>query len=94
MIIHFEYTKIVVIPSSSFLPSFVFQLVLGAPFLLANPVGYIKMAFDLGRVFLFKWTVNWRFLPEEVFLSTYFHVLLLSLHLALLALFAYTHGNK
>ncbi|KAG0710985.1 Dol-P-Man:Man(5)GlcNAc(2)-PP-Dol alpha-1,3-mannosyltransferase [Chionoecetes opilio] len=70
------------------------QLALGAPFLIANPVGYIRMAFDLGRVFLFEWTVNWRFLPEEVFLSPLFHLLLLSLHLALLALFAYTHGNK
>uniref|UniRef100_A0A0P4W8A6 dolichyl-P-Man:Man5GlcNAc2-PP-dolichol alpha-1,3-mannosyltransferase n=1 Tax=Scylla olivacea TaxID=85551 RepID=A0A0P4W8A6_SCYOL len=70
------------------------QLVLGAPFLLANPVGYMKMAFDLGRVFLFKWTVNWRFLPEEVFLNPFFHLSLLCLHVALLGLFAYTHGNK
>lgn len=64
------------------------QLVLGSPFLYGNPVAYIKGAFDLGRVFEFKWTVNWRFLPENVFLSPYFHVALLVLHLATLAYFA------
>lgn len=47
------------------------QLVLGLPFLLVNPVGYVSRAFDLGRQFLFKWTVNWRFLPEDIFLSRY-----------------------
>ncbi|KAK3858666.1 hypothetical protein Pcinc_035172 [Petrolisthes cinctipes] len=70
------------------------QLALGAPFLVANPLGYIRMSFDLGRVFLFKWTVNWRFLPEEVFVSPWFHLGLLTLHLALLAFFAYTHWNR
>ena len=41
----------------------VIQVVLGLPFLLENPHGYIKMSFDLGRQFFFKWTVNYRFLP-------------------------------
>ncbi|TSU88987.1 Dol-P-Man:Man(5)GlcNAc(2)-PP-Dol alpha-1,3-mannosyltransferase [Bagarius yarrelli] len=49
----------------------IIQLVLGLPFLLVNPVGYMSRAFDLGRQFLFKWTVNWRFLPEDIFLSRY-----------------------
>jgi len=35
-------------------------------------------------VFLFKWTVNWRFIPEQVFLGRSFHLLLLILHLTLL----------
>lgn len=70
------------------------QLLLGAPFLLANPVGYLMRSFDIGRVFLFEWTVNWRFLPEEIFVNRWFHLGLLSLHLTLLALFAYTHWNK
>lgn len=39
---------------------------------------YIKSAFDLGRVFLFKWTVNFRFLPEEVFVSRLFSIGLLA----------------
>ncbi|KAK8736680.1 hypothetical protein OTU49_004592 [Cherax quadricarinatus] len=70
------------------------QLALGAPFLLANPVGYVKMSFDIGRVFLFEWTVNWRFLPEEIFVNPWFHALLLLIHVALLIIFAMTHWNR
>ncbi|KFV69647.1 Dol-P-Man:Man(5)GlcNAc(2)-PP-Dol alpha-1,3-mannosyltransferase, partial [Dryobates pubescens] len=64
------------------------QVVLGLPFLLVNPVGYLTRSFDLGRQFQFKWTVNWRFLPEEVFQSRAFHAMLLLTHLAGLGLFA------
>lgn len=64
-----------------------FQLVVGLPFLLENPVSYVTMAFNLGRQFLFKWTVNWRFLPEWLFLSRYFHISLLACHLTVLLLF-------
>ncbi|XP_069175247.1 lethal(2)neighbour of tid protein [Procambarus clarkii] len=70
------------------------QLVLGAPFLLENPIGYIKMSFDIGRVFLYEWTVNWRFLPEETFVNPWFHALLLVIHVALLIIFAITHWNR
>uniref|UniRef100_A0AAY5EUY3 Dol-P-Man:Man(5)GlcNAc(2)-PP-Dol alpha-1,3-mannosyltransferase n=1 Tax=Electrophorus electricus TaxID=8005 RepID=A0AAY5EUY3_ELEEL len=64
------------------------QVVLALPFLLVNPVGYVSRAFDLGRQFLFKWTVNWRFLPEEVFLNRYFHLCLLIAHVTTLSVFA------
>ncbi|XP_075794222.1 dol-P-Man:Man(5)GlcNAc(2)-PP-Dol alpha-1,3-mannosyltransferase isoform X3 [Pelodiscus sinensis] len=64
------------------------QVALGLPFLLANPVGYVTRSFDLGRQFLFKWTVNWRFLPEEVFQHRAFHLALLAAHLGALGLFA------
>ncbi|KAF7222680.1 3- mannosyltransferase [Nothobranchius furzeri] len=64
------------------------QLLLGLPFLLENPVGYVNRAFDLGRLFMFEWTVNWRFLPEWLFLNRYFHLLLLTAHLLTLLLFA------
>ncbi|CAM2119317.1 unnamed protein product [Caretta caretta] len=64
------------------------QVVLGLPFLLENPVGYVTRSFDLGRQFLFKWTVNWRFLPEEVFQHRAFHLALLAAHLGALGLFA------
>ncbi|XP_068593927.1 dol-P-Man:Man(5)GlcNAc(2)-PP-Dol alpha-1,3-mannosyltransferase [Cebidichthys violaceus] len=64
------------------------QLLLALPFLLENPVGYVSRAFDLGRQFMFKWTVNWRFLPEWLFLNRYFHLLLLAVHLLALLLFA------
>ncbi|XP_074009098.1 dol-P-Man:Man(5)GlcNAc(2)-PP-Dol alpha-1,3-mannosyltransferase [Numenius arquata] len=66
----------------------VLQVVLGLPFLLVNPLGYLTRSFDLGRQFQFKWTVNWRFLPEEVFQSRAFHAGLLLAHLAGLGLFA------
>lgn len=66
----------------------VIQLLLGLPFLLVNPVAYVSRAFDLGRQFFFKWTVNWRFLPEDVFLSRYFHLVLLLAHITTLVLFA------
>ncbi|XP_029471182.1 dol-P-Man:Man(5)GlcNAc(2)-PP-Dol alpha-1,3-mannosyltransferase isoform X2 [Rhinatrema bivittatum] len=63
------------------------QLLLGLPFLMENPTGYLVRAFDFGRQFLFEWTVNWRFLPEEVFLHRGFHLSLLTAHLGVLVLF-------
>ncbi|XP_064642430.1 dol-P-Man:Man(5)GlcNAc(2)-PP-Dol alpha-1,3-mannosyltransferase-like isoform X2 [Lineus longissimus] len=63
------------------------QVLLGLPFLLKNPVGYIQRAFDLGRQFTFKWTVNWRFLPLDIFLNRHFHAGLLALHLVVLVYF-------
>lgn len=56
------------------------QLILGLPFLLENPLAYVKGAFNLGRIFEYKWTVNWRFLSEDVFVHPYFHAALLFLH--------------
>lgn len=64
------------------------QIVLAVPFLLENPSGYLMRAFDFGRQFTFKWTVNWRFLPEDLFLNPYFHILLLMAHLITLLCFA------
>eukprot|EP00614_Pseudopedinella_elastica_P005918 CAMPEP_0172595124 /NCGR_PEP_ID=MMETSP1068-20121228/14687_1 /TAXON_ID=35684 /ORGANISM="Pseudopedinella elastica, Strain CCMP716" /LENGTH=329 /DNA_ID=CAMNT_0013393523 /DNA_START=315 /DNA_END=1304 /DNA_ORIENTATION=+ len=57
------------------------QLILAAPFLTAAPVSYLRGAFDLGRVFMFKWTVNWKFLPEPIFVGKGFALLLLGLTL-------------
>ncbi|XP_014238630.1 lethal(2)neighbour of Tid protein [Trichogramma pretiosum] len=64
------------------------QLVLGLPFLITNPIAYIKGAFNLGRIFEFKWTVNWRFLSEDFFVNPYFHITLLALHIITLIYFA------
>ncbi|KAJ8673987.1 hypothetical protein QAD02_005249 [Eretmocerus hayati] len=64
------------------------QLLLGAPFLISNPISYIKGAFNLGRIFEYKWTVNWRFLPEDIFISPYFHFSLLIMHILTLIYFA------
>ncbi|KXJ19785.1 Dol-P-Man:Man(5)GlcNAc(2)-PP-Dol alpha-1,3-mannosyltransferase [Exaiptasia diaphana] len=62
----------------------IIQVILGLPFLLHHPMAYLIMSFNLGRQFLFQWTVNWRFLPEWVFLNRYFHIFLLVLHLGVL----------
>ncbi|KAJ7046653.1 glycosyltransferase family 58 protein, partial [Mycena alexandri] len=42
---------------------------LALPFLEEDYWAYLRSAFDLSRVFLFKWTVNWRMMGEEIFLS-------------------------
>ena len=63
------------------------QLILGAPFLLRYPVSYLRKAFELDRQFFFKWTVNLKFLPEELFLSKKWAMFLLAVHLSLLTLY-------
>ncbi|TEB36166.1 dolichyl-P-Man:Man(5)GlcNAc(2)-PP-dolichyl mannosyltransferase [Coprinellus micaceus] len=45
------------------------QVIIASPFLREHPWAYARGAFDLGRVFLYKWTVNWRFLREQTFLD-------------------------
>lgn len=66
------------------------QFALALPFLLVNLRGYIGRSFDLGRVFLFKWTTNWRFIGEQRFLSREFAVMLLVINVLLLAIFIQT----
>lgn len=66
------------------------QFAIAIPFLLENPQGYLGRAFELSRQFFFKWTVNWRFVGEETFLSKPFALGLLSIHAALLVLLATT----
>ena len=63
---------------------------LAYPFLAVNPWSYASRAFEFTRQFFFKWTVNWRFVGEERFLSPDFSRALLAAHVALLALFAST----
>ncbi|KAJ9596546.1 hypothetical protein L9F63_012445, partial [Diploptera punctata] len=70
------------------------QCFLGLPFLITNPGAYIRGAFNLGRVFLHEWTVNWRFLPENIFTNFYFHISLLSLHIMLLLIFFTSPRNN
>ncbi|CAD6190142.1 unnamed protein product [Caenorhabditis auriculariae] len=65
------------------------QLYVGLQFLAHDPISYIKRSFDLGRVFFFQWTVNWRFLPESLFLDPHFHGALLVGHVTFLAIFAW-----
>lgn len=64
-----------------------FQILLGYPFIVANARSYVSRAFEFSRVFLFKWTVNWRFVGDEIFYSRWFSNSLLVAHAALLLAF-------
>ncbi|KAL4785552.1 glycosyltransferase [Aspergillus varians] len=66
------------------------QVMLAIPFLQTNPNGYLERAFEFGRQFMFKWTVNWRFIPEKIFLSKGFWSGLIALHLLILIVFGIT----
>lgn len=65
------------------------QVAIGWPFLQVNAQSYLRLAFEFGRQFLYKWTVNWRFVPEETFLSSVWSNTLVSLHLATLVAFGF-----
>jgi alpha-1,3-mannosyltransferase len=69
------------------------QLVIAIPF-LDHWKSYLLKAFELGRVFEYQWTVNWKFIPESIFLSRDFHVLLLVLHATLLCFFFWKYSSK
>ena len=70
------------------------QVVIALPFLPTNALGYLSRSFELTRQFLYRWTVNWRFVGEDVFLSQGFSVVLLSTHAVLLVLFLSTRWIK
>ena len=63
------------------------QGLLALPFLREYPWEYLAGAFDFSRAFLYKWTVNWRFVPEEIFLSKLFARALFVTHLVTLVVF-------
>ncbi|KJZ79974.1 Dol-P-Man:Man(5)GlcNAc(2)-PP-Dol alpha-1,3-mannosyltransferase [Hirsutella minnesotensis 3608] len=63
------------------------QLAIAIPFLPVNWRGYLGRAFELSRQFKFEWTVNWRMLGEDLFLSKSFAAALLALHATVLAIF-------
>ena len=65
------------------------QIVIGWPFLKDHPRHYLKFAFEFSRQFLYKWTVNWRFISEDIFLSSVWARTLLFLHLTTLVAFGF-----
>lgn len=77
---------------------------LGIPFVLVQAAvfwpfkeywrEYINGAFEFSRQFMYKWTVNWRFVPEKTFLSREFAIGLLVGHLCLLGILAARALNK
>lgn len=69
------------------------QVALSLPFITgqrSNLQSYVGKAFEFSRVFLWKWTINWRFAGREVFESAWFKYTLLFSHVALLVSFMYT----
>lgn len=66
------------------------QVLTAVPFLANNWRGYLARAFELSRQFKFEWTVNWRMLGEEMFLSKELAFTLLGLHAAVLVTFITT----
>ncbi|CAN6561491.1 unnamed protein product [Malus baccata var. baccata] len=65
------------------------QILLGMPFIMSHPFAYISRAFNLGRVFILFWSVNFKFVPEPIFVSKAFAISLLIAHLGLLTAFAH-----
>ncbi|KDR81851.1 hypothetical protein GALMADRAFT_264132 [Galerina marginata CBS 339.88] len=63
------------------------QILFAIPFLQEDSRAYTRAAFDFGRVFLYKWTVNWRFFDEETFLNPRLAMVLLVGHVSVLLAF-------
>ncbi|XP_048317683.2 dol-P-Man:Man(5)GlcNAc(2)-PP-Dol alpha-1,3-mannosyltransferase isoform X2 [Ziziphus jujuba] len=70
------------------------QIVLGLPFIISYPLAYLSRAFNLGRIFIHFWSVNFKFVPEPIFVSKKFAVSLLIGHLVLLIAFAHFRWCK
>ncbi|KAI0032272.1 mannosyltransferase [Vararia minispora EC-137] len=70
------------------------QALLARRFLAEYPREYLQGAFDLSRVFLYKWTVNWRFIDEHTFLSPAFARALLLGHVSVLVAFGWYRWTK
>ena len=66
------------------------QILLALPFLFEDAPSYVGRSFDFGRKFLYQWTVNWKFISPELFLSSEFAISLLFCHIATLLLFAHS----
>ena len=60
------------------------QLGLAWPFLSTHPEQYLRGAFDVSRQFTHKWSVNFKWLPPELFSSNRFAIFCLIMHLCVL----------
>ncbi|CAK1358619.1 unnamed protein product [Cercospora beticola] len=63
------------------------QGLIAYPFIMGGLSSYLTRAFEFTRQFMFKWTVNWRFVGEETFLSKPFSYGLLATHAMILYTF-------
>lgn len=75
------------------IPFLLVQVLVALPFLTSGfSKEYVGGAFEFSRVFFYKWTVNWRFVPENIFLSPTFALTLLGVHAVLIAAFCTRRG--
>jgi alpha-1,3-mannosyltransferase len=65
------------------------QWILALPFMTTFPISYLHRSFELGRQFMYKWTTNWKMVPEETFLSKPFALGLLFVHISILLFLAF-----
>lgn len=74
-------------------PFLAVQFAVAVPFISAGyQKEYFSQAFEFSRVFFYKWTVNWRFVPEAIFLSKPFALVLLGAQLLLITAFCVKRG--
>ncbi|KAF9137219.1 dolichyl-P-Man:Man(5)GlcNAc(2)-PP-dolichol alpha-1,3-mannosyltransferase [Mortierella sp. GBA39] len=70
------------------------QILLSLPFTLHHPKSYLNKAFEFSRVFQYQWTVNWKFLEEGVFLSSWWAKCLLGSHFVVLFAFVFLRWSR
>jgi alpha-1,3-mannosyltransferase len=51
---------------------FIVQVFIAFPFLNESSVNYLSRSFSTSRIYLYKWSVNMKFLSEEIFYSNAF----------------------
>ena len=64
-----------------------FQFIIGYPFIKVSAANYFGKTYDFSREFLYSQTMNWQFIPEEIFHSQFFYNTLAVVHLGILAIF-------
>jgi alpha-1,3-mannosyltransferase len=82
------YRKGLVVCGAYMMAAALLQALVAQEFLLSYPGEYLTSSFDFSRAFLYKWTVNWKFLDEATFLSRRLSTTLLLAHLTVLFAFA------
>lgn len=70
------------------------QLVMGLPFLVYDYEAYLTKGFELGRVFTQRWSVNYQFLDNEIFVDPHFGMGLLAATVAAWVLLWRTRWSK
>jgi alpha-1,3-mannosyltransferase len=70
------------------------QILVSLPFLYHNPNSYISRSFSTKRKFLYKWTVNFKFLSEEFFNENKIGFYLLIFQISFLIIFSFKWCKK